>query len=80
MNFKDIKKHCEDEGCIFEKVLNDVYLVRNVINGQFCFVENLKFYNTPTLHTYFYELGVPYPESIIDSIHVYLTFRKKIDN
>lgn len=79
MKFKEIKQHCEDEGCVFEKVLEGVYLVRNVITAQFCFIEELDFYSTPTLHTYFYELGVAYPEQIIDSIHVYLAFRKSID-
>lgn len=79
MTFEKIKSHCEDEGCVFEEVLNGVFLVRNVISAQFCFIEKLEFYSTPTLHTYFYELGVSYPEEIIDSIHVYLTFRKNID-
>lgn len=76
MKFKDLRLYIEEEGCTFEEIFKGVFLVRNVINGHCCYVENLNFYSTPTLANYFHELQIAPHQSIEDFIHVYRTFRK----
>ena len=79
MNFDELKRHIEDQGCTFEKVFEGVFLVKNCINAQCCYVEDLEFYSIPTLANYFHELNIAPHPSIEDFIHVYRTFRKGLD-
>jgi len=76
MNFEQIKDHLTNEGCTFENAFKGVFLVKNCINGKSCYIEVLEFYTSVILSNYYDELGVKPPESIIDLIHIYRTFKR----
>lgn len=78
MTFGDLREHFEHSGCHLVHLEDNFYIVRNCINGNPCVVQDLEFYDTPTLCHYFLELGVEIPEAFIDHYHVYMTFREHL--
>lgn len=76
MTFDKLKDHCISEGCSFDHLGYNVYLVKNCINAHVCLIEDIPFYNIATLAHYFYELKISAPFEVEDFIHIYNNFRK----
>ncbi|WP_166922056.1 hypothetical protein [Flavobacterium poyangense] len=79
MNFTQLTEYFEEEyGCSITNIGDDFHLVRNCIHGTRCIIQDLEFYDTPTLCHYFLELQVDVPKHLEDFYHVYMSFRANI--
>ena len=79
MRFNELKEHCEDEGCNFVLLENNLFMAKNCINGTHCMIEELEFYGIATLCHYFHELNIVVPEPFIDYYHIYTNGREEFN-
>ncbi len=80
MSFDDIVAHVSEEGCNLVDLGDNLFLVRNCINGNHCLLERMEFYGIATLCHYIWELKIEVPLAIEDPYHVYSNFRNILDN
>ena len=79
MTFARLREFLEEEsGCTIDHIGKNFYYARNCISGGRCVIQDLNFYDTPTLCHYFYELGTDIPEDFVDFAHVYMNLREHI--
>lgn len=79
MSFAELKEYFEENyGCEITHLSDNFYVVTNCIHGTRCVIQDLYFYDTPTLCHYFFELGVDVPEQLKDFYHVYMSFREDV--
>lgn len=79
MTFAQLTTYLQDEcGCHTAHIGGNFHLVRNCINGNPCVIQDLPFYDTPTLCHYFLELNVDIPDEYQDFYHIYMNFREHL--
>ena len=78
MSFQELTEYFQEDGCQITHLGDNFYLITNCIHGTRCVIQDLEFYDTPTLSHYFLELNVVVPEHLRDFFHVYMSFREDI--
>lgn len=76
MTFQELQYYLEGYGCTFDPYGGDGYWVFNAISLDECVIEDLPEYSDSTLCHYFYELSVPAPQQLRDSLDKYRYFRE----